>query len=402
MQFSYVAYSINDGVVKGRIEATDADEARAAVVREGYKPLRVAPVWQPPSLEVLFPSLFHVGTAELVRFAKQMATMLASGGGLLRTLEMLQEETNNRAMRRTLGTIQNRLDRGDSLSAALAEHPKVFSSLFITVVEVGEHTGRLSIALEQMAEILEQEHETRQKAIQTMMYPLGIIGLSVITLLVLMTVAPPPLLSVFEQMDAELPVMTRIAVSGVNAITDNILQIPIGIIVGIFAFGLSRRIPRVKYWIDAAQARAPILGSFTVTGELSRFARTTAMLLEAEVPLSTAIQLGQGACKNMVIRRALADAEESLMSGHSVSEGLKRHSIVPAMFVQLVTIGEASNSLTRTMTDASNAYQKQYEQRLNALLGMLEPASTVIVGGIVGFIAMAMFVPIYSGISAIE
>lgn len=402
MQFNYVAYTAEGGVAKGRIEARDLEEARTAVVQQGLKLLNISAAWKRPSLDQIFPSLFRVGTGELVRFTRQLATMLGSGAGLIRTLELLQVETNNRIMRHTLGDLLNALDHGDSLSAALAQHPKIFSTLFVSVVEVGEHTGRLGPSLEQMAQILEKEHQARQKAMQALMYPLAIIGLSMITLVILMTIALPPLLEVFDELEADTPAMTRFAVAVSQGIQDNLLRIPIGFAVFIGLVILLRRISRVRYFMDAVRVKMPIFGAFTRTGELSRFSRTIAMLLEAKVSLSMALQLGMSGCKNLVIRRAFIDAQESLMSGHGMGEALKRHPILPPMFVQLVTIGEESNTLQRTMADAADTYQMQHEARLNALLGMLEPASTVVVGGIVGFIALSMFVPIYSGISAIE
>ncbi|MFQ5873206.1 MAG: type II secretion system F family protein [Dehalococcoidia bacterium] len=402
MQFNYVAYTIKNGLTKGRVEAADETEAQAEVIRQGYKPLSITPAWQPPALEDLFPSLFRVGTGELVRFSRQLATMLESGANLMRILEMLQAESGNRVMRRTLAAILKTLDEGGSLSAAMAEHPKIFNPLYVSIVEVGEHTGRLGMALEQMADILQKEHEARKKAMHNMMYPLAIIGLSMVTLFVLMTVAMPPLLSVFDQMDAEIPAMTRVAIALSGAAKAHFLKIPLVIVGTLVGFSLLRRIPRVRYLLDAARLRVPILGQFTITGELVRFARTVSMLLEAGIILSNALQLARSGCKNLVIRNAFIDAEESLIGGHGMAECLRRHPVLPAMFVQLVTIGEESNSLQRTMADAADTYQKQHEQRLNALLGMMEPASTVIVGGIVGFIALSMFLPIYSGISAIE
>ncbi|MFQ5934314.1 MAG: type II secretion system F family protein [Dehalococcoidia bacterium] len=401
MHFSYVAYSLEGGMVKGRLEADDEAEAQAALRRDGYKPLRITPAWQLPSLEELFPSLFRVGKAELARFTRQLSTLLESGANLLRILEMLQSETRNRILRRTIADILKTLDEGGSLSVALAKHKKLFGPLYVNVVEVGEHTGRLGPALEQLADILQKEHEVRQKAIHTMMYPLAIVGLSMVTLTILVTVALPPLLNVFDQMDAEIPMMTKIAVGASNFVKGNFLKIPLVIVAAIVIFSVLQRIPSIKYRLDLVRLRTPIVGSLTMTGELARFARTIAMLLESGLGLATALQLGRGSCGNLVIRNAIAEAEESLMSGHGVAESLKRHSVFPGMFIQLVTIGEESNSMQRTMGDAANIYQKQHEQRLNTLLGMLEPASTVMVGGIAGFIALSMFLPIYSTLSTI-
>ena len=402
MEFSYEAYTAKDGVVKGRVQANNETEALYAVARLGLKPLKVSQAWHLPALEDVFPSLFKVGARDLVRFSRQLATMLASGGNLVRTLEMLSEETTNRVMRRTIEAIKNDIDEGSSLSEAIERHPKVFNPLYVNVIKVGEFTGRLTPSLEQMADILENEAEAKSKAIQTMMYPAAIMLLSVLTLFVLMVVALPPLLATFEKLGAELPIMTRIAIGGVKAIQENMLKIPIAGAAVVLVFVVAGKSTTVKVWVDSVMVKLPVFGSMLIAAQLARISRTTAMLLEADVGLSTALELARSGAGNILIRRAFDDAEESLIAGHGISEALGRHPVLPRMFVQLVTIGEASNSLAKTMADAATAYQKQFDQRLNSLLGMLEPASTLVVGGIVGFIAMSMFVPIYSGISAID
>lgn len=402
MDFVYLAYTNTRGVFKGVIKADSEGQARAELAQQGCRALRIRAARQLPGLETLFPSLYSVGTGEVVRFCRQMGTMLGSGASLIRTLEMLQEEARHRIMRKTIAELRATLEGGGSFSDALAQHPKVFSYLFVNVVQVGEYTGRLGPALDQMADILEKEHAARQKALQTMMYPVGIMGLSFVTLFVLMTVALPPLLATFEQMGAKLPLMTRVAIAISGGVKNHSKSIFLGILLVVIAFALLRRVPRVRYWMDAAQVRAPLLGGFILAGELSRFSRTMAMLLEAGVSVATALQLGISGCKNQNLRRAFVDAEESMLSGHGLAEGLRRHSILPSMFVQLMIIGEQSNSLRRTTADAANAYQKQLEQRLSSLLSIMEPASTVFVGGIVGFIALSMFLPIYSGMEALK
>ena len=185
MKFSYLAYSVEQGTVKGEIEAKSEAEARHMVALQGYRPLRIAParsLLSGETLAKLFPMLFHVGTGELVRFSRQLAVMLGSGGNLMRTLEMLARGTRNSVMRRILEDLQRNLDEGSTFSAALAQHPTVFSPLYISVVEVGEHSGNLAPALEQLSDMVEQEHEAKMQAIRTMMYPAAIMLLSVLTL----------------------------------------------------------------------------------------------------------------------------------------------------------------------------------------------------------------------------
>ena len=402
MRFSYTAYNLQSGVVKGQLDVDSEADARTEVSRLGYKLLRMAPPLALPSMDTLFPSLFKVSVGEQIRFFRQAATMLNSGGNLVHALDMLQSEARNRVMRRVLASVRKTLDEGGSFSSALAQHPGVFGSLFLSVVEVGEHTGKLGPALEQMAAILEQEHEAKQKFIRTMMYPVAIIGLSTITLGFLMAVALPPLLKVFDQLGAQVPFMTRAALGLMKGFRSNLLPLLLAIVVAVASFLILRKLPRWRAWQDQTLIHLPLIGSFAVSSNLAHFSRITATLLDAGVPLATALGLAVGSIKNQALRRAFLDAQESLLSGHGLATALRGCKLLPTLFIELVMIGEESNTLRRTLADAAKAYQKQLDQQLSTMLAVLEPMSTVVVGAIVGFIAFSMFVPIYSGLNAVK
>ena len=171
MLFNYVAYTLDQGVVKGKLDAENELEARQEITRQGYKPLEVKRSRQAPGLEDLFPSIFKVGTGQLVRFSRQLATMVRGGSSLQHALEMLQSESSNRVMRRILGDVKKMVDQGSSLSGAFARHPTVFNTRYISVVEVGEHTGNLASSLEQLGDALSREHEAIQKFKRTLMMP---------------------------------------------------------------------------------------------------------------------------------------------------------------------------------------------------------------------------------------
>lgn len=401
MRFQYVAYRPAGGVVRGGIDAQDAPEARTRLRGQGLRVLEMAPARHGLTLEELFPSLYKAGPGELIKFARHVSTMLASGGNLVRALEMARHESRNRLMRRTLGVILAAVSDGSSLTEAMLKHPKVFPSLFIRVVEVGEYTGRIAPSLEQLAAMLESEQDAKQRAIKTMMYPLAIVGLSMLTLTVLVLVAVPPLLKVFGQMGAELPLITRLAVGMINGAKANGGHAGLAVGIAIMAAILVRRVPPGRRWMDGALGRLPLYGPLMVAGDLARFSRTMHMLLDAGVSLDTALQLGGAGCNNIRIREAFAAAHRRLVAGGGVSAELRRHAILPSLFLELFSMGEDGNALPRMMGDAASAYQKQRDARLNALLGVLEPASTLVVGAIVGFIAFSMFIPIYSGLNAI-
>ncbi|MCH7553002.1 MAG: type II secretion system F family protein [Chloroflexi bacterium] len=371
-------------------------------MRLGYRPLKINPSKGMPNLEEIFPSFFKVSTGEIIRFSRQMATILASGGNLLQTLDMLQAESRNRVMKRTLLSIRDALDGGMSFSAALAQHPKLFNHLFVSVVEVGEYTGHLGPALEQLAAMLEKAHEAKQKAIRTMMYPMAIMLLSFLTLGVLMVVAMPPLLAVFEDLGTDVPIMTKVAISGMGFAQDNMMKVVLGFGAMVAAYIGLRRFPSMRFRMDTMMVKLPIIGKVVVSSELARFSRTASMLLGAGVSISTVLQLGISGISNRYIKAAFVDAEANLMNGNRLADALFRHDAIPSMFTELVMIGEESNSLAKTMTDAAETYEKLLDQQINGLVATLEPISTLAVGGIVGFIAFSMFVPIYSGLDGLE
>ena len=314
---------------------------------------------------------------------------------------MAEGQAQNRGMRRTIIEMREALEGGGSLSGAMAEHPKVFDKLFVSVVHVGEFTGRLGPSLEQLADILEADREAKQKAIKTMMYPMTIVGMSFITLGVLVVVAVPPLLNVFEQMGAETPAITRAAVGMVDFVKGNGLQVIVAAIVFFSTISILRRIESTAAIVDTILARLPLYGPLTIAGDLARYSRTMSMLLSAGVPISDALELGIASCKNVRVRDAFLAAEQSLLSGHGFASELRKHSVLPSLFRELMTMGEEGNQLPKMMGDAANTYQRERDEKLGSLLAALEPMSTLVVGAIVGFIAFSMFVPIYSGLGAL-
>lgn len=402
MRFRYTAYSLDKGVVRGRLDADDQAGAREEVTQRGLKLLQLKTAWKPPTMEQLFPTLFRVGTGDLVRFSRQLSIMVRGGGSLQRALELLHQECNNQVLRRVLTSVRHTVDEGGSLSSALGAHAAIFSPRFVSVVGAGEFTGRLSPALEQMSDILEKEHEAKQKAKRTMMMPLFTIGASGIMLVLMLTVLLPPLLSTFERMGADMPLITRLAVGMINWVRSDLTTILGGLFVLAVAFGVLRRIPSMRHRMDIGKAHLPLLGPIIIARELSVFSRTVGMLVEAGVSLTQAIPLAISGCKNLSMKRAFEAGEESLVSGHGLTAGFRGHTVLPKMWVELVMIGEESNTLGQSMNEMADAYQKELENRLGNLLAMMEPVSTLAVGGVVLFMALSMFLPLYAGLGALR
>ena len=298
MQYRYVGYTLQDGIIKGRIKADNQAEACGAIADYGYKLLAVSRCRQFPGMEQLFPSIFRVGGKDLVRFTQQLSIMVRGGGSLQRAMELLQKESRNRIMRDILSSIIKNLDQGGSLSAAMAQHPNVFSPRYVSVVGAGEHTGRLAPALDQLASTLEGEQDAKQKVKRTMMMPMFTIGAAGIMLLLMLTVLMPPLLSTFARMGNDIPLITRIAMGTMSLATENLKTAGIVILGVIILLLLLKRIKSVKYGLNLLQVKAPILGQLILANELSQFSRTIGMLLQSGIPLATALPLAITGCKN--------------------------------------------------------------------------------------------------------
>ncbi|MBM3942910.1 MAG: type II secretion system F family protein [SAR202 cluster bacterium] len=402
MRFRYVAYSLPKGVVKGSVQAEDSTQAWDNLAQQGFKVLKLKSSWQPPTLEQLFPSFFKVRAGELVRFTRQLSIMVRGGGSLQRALELLQLECSNQVLRRILVSIRRTVDEGGSLSSALGQHAAVFSPRFVSVVGAGEYTGRLSSSLGQMADILEREHEAKQRAKRTMMMPMFTIGASALMLVLMLTVLLPPLLSTFERMGANMPLVTRLAVAMVNGVRGDLTTVLGALAALVVGFLVIKKIPSLHTKMHGLQARLPIWGPIVISKELSVFSRTVGMLVEAGVSLAQALPLAIGGTKNVAIKRAFQAGEETLVSGHGLTTGFREHTVLPKMWVELVMIGEESNTLGKTMNDLAEAYQKEMEGRLGSLLALLEPVSTMTVGGVVLFMALSMFLPLYSGLNTLR
>jgi len=355
MQFNYTAYTVKDGLIKGKIEADTEGEARSEIFRLGYKVLRISPARPLPSLQKMFPSLFKVKTGELVRFSRQFATMVRGGSSLQRSLELLESETHNRVLKQVLADVRRVVDQGGSLSAAFAEHPTVFNSRYLSVVEVGEHTGSLANSLEQLATALSREHEMVQKFKATMMMPAFTMGASIAMLVLMMTVMLPPLLGAFESRGTEIPLITRIASAAIGGISDNLLNIGMGIVaIGVF-FLMVRHFQRSKYVLHVVMTRLPVLGGLLVIKEMAQFSRTNAMLLEAGVSLAGSLPLAIGGCKNLALLRAFHAGEESLTSGHGFAAAVGSYSVIPRLWAELVMVGEENNAMGATLTELANS-----------------------------------------------
>jgi len=395
--YRYEALTSRGKLVKGNIKAANEVAAERLLIEQGYSPINVEVVPSMFSLEEAFPSLFRVKPRDVIVFSRQMATLLRSGISLLPAMEILHGQvTTSRAFKRILESIINDLRSGSSFSQAIAKHPKAFSEVYCRTVAVGEQSGNLEIILNRMADYQEKQGAVAGKIGKALTYPLMILGLGVVVVVVLMVVVMPQMTSMFTAMNVELPLPTKILIAVSNFLTTYplYLVIAIALLVAVLLWMIKR--PSGRRVLDRLRLTAPLIGLPTLMGELARFCRTTSMLVGAGLSLQEIMEMMPQSSNNMAIRDALSRVNEGLLLGEGLSGPMSRIEIFPPLLVQMVAVGEESNTLDFTLGVVADFYEATAEEKTTAMVGMLGPMSTMGIALMVGFIAISIIMPMYT------
>ncbi len=397
LSYRYVAATRQGKLVKGTIKATDEIAAERLLIGQGYTPVNVEIAPSMFSLEEALPSIFKINPRDVIVFSRQLATLLRSGISLLPALEILQGQvTTGRVFRKILETITNDLSAGSSFSQAISKHPKAFSDIYCRTIAVGEQSGSLEIVLNRMADYHERQGAVAKKMGKALTYPLMILGVGVVVVIILMTVVMPQLLGMFTAMNVELPLPTRILIWLTEFLTGNMLYLLIaGVLLVTVALWLVKQ-PSGRRLLDRLKLTIPIIGPALLMGELARFSRTMSVLIGAGLNLQEVMGMIPQSSNNKIIRDALTQVNEGLMLGGGLSEPMSRIDIFPPLLVQMVAVGEQSNTLDYTLGVVADFYEVTSEEKTSAMVGMMGPLLTIVMALGVGFIAISVLMPMYT------
>ena len=397
ISYRYEAATYQGKVIKGTIKAVGEIEAERQLIQQGYRPVSVEAVPSMFTLEEALPSIFKVKPSDVILFSRQLATLLRSGISLLPAIETLQEQSSSsRTFRKILGTVVSDLRSGGSFSQAISKHPKAFSDIYCRTLVVGEQTGNMEMVLNQMADYLEKQGEALKKAKKALTYPAMVLGVGFVVVIILMTVVMPKLITMFETMSVELPLPTRILIDTTDFLTAYPLYFLSGgaVLVAVSLWFMKQ--PKGRQILDRARLSAPLIGTPTLLGELGRFARTMSMLVTAGMSLQEIMEIVPEASDNQHMRKILKQIEEGLLLGEGLSEPMSRIPLFPSLLVQMVAVGETSNTLDFTMSVVADFYEVTADEKTNAMISMIGPLSTVAIALVVGFIAISILMPMYS------
>lgn len=336
------------------------------------------------------------GRPELVLSTRQLATLVKAGMPLLRALRTISDQLDPGPLRDVFALVANDVEAGVKLSEALSSHPRWFPPFYVNMVRAGEVGGLLDEILKRLAELLEKQARLRERVKSALMYPAFVMVAAVGILIVLMAFVVPTFLGMFSELGSALPLPTRILVGACTAVRQWWWVVLLGL--GM-AWGLLRlfvRTPPGRRLVDQASLHAPVIGSLVERLLIARFARTFGTLIASGVPILGALETVRATVTNAVIDEALQDVERSLKVGESLARPMELSGVFPPLVTRMVALGEETGQLDRMLMQVADSYEEEVDVQLAGLTQLLEPMLIVFVGGVVGFIVIAMFLPLMS------
>jgi type IV pilus assembly protein PilC len=345
----------------------------------------------------------RVKASELTVMTRQLATMVSSGMTLLRAFYVLEDQLENKLLKDTIANVREDIESGQQLSNALARHPKIFSPLYVAMVRAGEAGGVLEEALDRVADQLEKDDSLRRQVKAAMMYPAVVLSFAMLVLVALLTFIVPVFVDIFKEFGGELPLITKFTVS-LSAALKNYWFVWLGGLAGaVFAFRYWRRSDWGRPQWDRVRLRIPFkIGDTVQKIALARWSRTMSALYSAGVPILQAIEVTGQTAGNAVVEDAMAAVIESVKSGGTLAAPLRDAPIFPPMVAQMIAVGEETGGLDNMLTKVADFYEDEVAAAIKALTSILEPVMIVIVGGIVGFIVIAMYMPMFKVYDSIQ
>jgi len=348
------------------------------------------------SREITLPFGNKVKAYDLQVMTRQLATMVSSGMTLLRTLYVLEDQSESKPLREVISQVRKDVEAGVSFSDALAKHPKVFNPLYVSMVGAGETGGVLEESLIRIASQLESDESLRRKVKSAMMYPLVVMAFAGLTLLGLVAFIVPVFVGVFKEFGGELPAITKFTVAISNIVVHQwylLIAVTVGIVVG-FRKWKATDWGRLQW--DALRLRFPFkIGEVIQKVAIARWSRTFSALVSAGVPILQAIEITGKTAGNMIVENAMNSVRDSVKSGGTIAEPLKAAPVFPTMVAHMVAVGEETGALDTMLDKVADFYEDEVDASVKALTSILEPIMIVVVGAIVGFIVVAMYMPLF-------
>jgi type II secretory pathway component PulF len=393
MQYIYRALK-GEKTVNGKIEANTVDEAVSLLKAGGYFPIEVKA--ESKSSSSLASLMDRVSFADVVNFTRQLSIMLNAGITVVEAFDIFKKQTTKPSLAKMIDTLDKDVRGGVPFSTALKKHPEHFSRLYISLVKAGEASGKLNDILLNLATNLEKQRELRGKITGALLYPSILIVGMFIVIFIIMTFVVPQLLSLYNDLDAELPLSTKI-ITGISGFLQTYWLLVLGMVgVGGYMLWNFVKSPQGKQMFDKAILKVPVLNNVLIQSMLVDTTRAISILVGAGVSILDALDIAREASTNIEFRKAFTRVAAKVEKGFSLGNSLKEETLFPPLIVQMAVVGERTGHLDETMGKISSYYEIESEIAIKSMTTLIEPAILVILGITVGFIIFSVITPIYS------
>ncbi|HEY8303474.1 MAG TPA: type II secretion system F family protein [Solirubrobacteraceae bacterium] len=386
---------------RGEIEADSREAVSNQLKSRGMIVLDIADKHASRQIELTF--MKSVKAGELAVFSRQLATMISSGLSILRALYVLEEQTENKFLKETVVQVRKDVEAGLSLSGAMEAHPKVFNPLFVAMTRAGEAGGLLEESLMRVADQLEKDASLRRQIRSAMIYPALVITFAVAVMMALVAFLVPVFAGVFKQFGGKLPAITEVSVLMSHMVIGYWWAMFGGTALAIFTFLKWKTSSWGRPQWDRFRLRVPMkIGTIVQQVAVARWSRTLSSLTTAGVPLLLALEIVGKTGGNVVVEEAMDGVIASVKRGGTISEPLSKTTIFPTMVTHMVGVGEETGALDAMLGKVADFYEDQVEASVKALTSILEPIMIIVIGSIVGFIVISMYMPMFTVYNHIE
>jgi type IV pilus assembly protein PilC len=401
--FAYEAVDAKGKPAKGEVEARNEQEAAEKVRGDGFYVTRVSAKAGAGSMRVstgeakrkkTFTIMAGVSSKQLTQFTRQFATLIDAGLPVVRSLDVLQNQFPPGALQNAIMDVKEDVQGGSTLSEAMGKHPKVWDTLYTSMVKAGEAGGVLETIFGRLAEFMEKSQKLKRQIVSALVYPAAVLTIAggIVAFIIIFII--PRFQAMFQEFNTELPLPTLLLIGFTNLVRNN-WWLPVVVIAAIVV--VSRLIsasPKGRYVLDSVYLRMPIFGMLIRKMSISRFARTLGTLVAAGVPILDALNIIRGTVGNAVVANAVGNVQTAIREGDTIAEPLKHSGVFDDMVVNMVDVGEETGELDKMLIKVADTYDNEVDTLVAGLMGLLEPLIIIVMGLVVGGIVIALFLPL--------
>jgi type IV pilus assembly protein PilC len=398
--YTWVALTKKGRTLKGDIEAVDETVALSQLKRRRLTVKKIKPKSKDLFENVAFMQP-KVTKKDIVIFTRQFSTMIDAGLPLVQGLNILAEQAENTTFKKILKEITKDVEGGATLAEALKKHPKVFDNLFVNLVGAGEIGGILDTILQRLATYIEKAEKLKSQIKGAMTYPLVVVSIAILVIAVILIFVIPVFQEMFEGFGSALPVPTQIVVTMSNFVKAYIHYMIGALIVFIFLFKKYRNTAKGRKQTDSLALKLPIFGQLLKKVAVARFTRTLGTMISSGVPILDALEVVAKTSGNVVLEEVIFEVRASIAEGQTIAEPLAETDIFPGMVIQMISVGEATGALDTMLAKIADFYDDEVDTAVEALTSMLEPMLMVFLGGSIGALVVAMYLPIFKMAGAV-